>query len=128
MRSVDLRLRRPARTHPVAALDLVRERKLLAGELAGDRLQPDELRAEPAGAPVIAFELVEQPDGFRDEHSRLAQGLRIDSLLDGRIAVVRVHEAVDVAAEPESELDVSLWNAHVRSAGVSCSVSSRLNR
>ena len=102
-----------ARPDAVAALDLVGERELLAGELARDRLDADELGAEPA-APLFLqpVELGPEPGCLLCERRRFGERLRADPLLDRRIAVVGVDEPVDVPPEPEAELDVALGDAH----------------
>ena len=113
MRRVDLVLRSAARPDAVATLDLVGERELLADELARDRLDADELGVEPA-APLRLqpVELGPEPDCVLCERRRFGERLRVDPLLDRRVAVVGVDEPVDVPPEAQAELDVRLGDAH----------------
>ena len=97
----------PLRADAVTALDLVLEGDILAGQAPGDRLQSHELRVQPA---VLA---------------RLSKLRRLRGELGGRLelfglhllrqlgrAVVGVHEPVDVAAQPQAQLDVSGGDLH----------------
>ena len=68
-------LRDPLRPDRVAALDLVGVPDLLAGELAGDDLQPAGLRAE-----VRPVGLVGEAPCVRDERGRVAERLLLDAL------------------------------------------------
>jgi hypothetical protein len=68
------------RPHAVAALDLVLVGALLAGQLAGHRLEAHELGAEPASPLRLepsGVELLEQRDGVGDQLGGVARLLRL---------------------------------------------------
>ena len=95
------------RADAVAALDLVLEGDLLAGQVPGDRLQSHELRVQPAvSLDSRSFAASRGELGGRLE----LLGLHLLRQL-GR-AVVGVHEPVDVAAQPQAQLDVSGGDLH----------------
>ena len=106
----------------VAALDLVGVLDLLAREPAGDGLGADELRPKP-GAPALveAVQALEQRGCVAREVGGVAQLLGLDPLFDLGRPVVGVDKPVDVAAEPQAELEVASGNvAHARSNRAAC--------
>ena len=93
--------------------------------LAGNREQRPQLRGQPA-LPVLVLDLVQPAEQC------LALGNDLLPAEAARLDVDRPEdEPFDVFAERDRQLDVSHAGAQVpatMSAGVSCSVSSRLNR
>ena len=101
----------------VAPLDLVDERDLLARKAARDGLETKQLGAQPVPALFLEpVEVLDQRGRVAGDVGRREELLGVHALLDLRRAEVRVDETVDVAAEPEAELEVALRDvAHVRS-------------
>ena len=106
-----------------ARLDLFLERVELL--LARDREERAQLRLEPSTPPLI-------PDVVQPVEQRLGPGDDLFAVKPPWLDVDRSeNEPLDVLAERDRKLDVSLAGVQVAatmSAGVSCSVSSRLKR
>jgi hypothetical protein len=96
-----LRRRRPRADRP---LHLVLVRDLLTGELAGDRLETDELRLEPG----VVVELVDQRRCGLRQVGRVPGLLSIDPLLDVGGPVVGVDQAVHMPPQAQAKLEVAL--------------------
>ena len=86
-----------SRADAVTALDFVLEGDLLAGQAAGDRLQPHELRVQPAGLARLS-----KLRRLRGELGGRLELLGLHLLRQLGRAVVGVHEPVDVAAQPQA--------------------------
>jgi hypothetical protein len=89
--------------HAVARFDLVGVRDGLAGKRACVCVEADHLVVQPA-----VFNLVEQGGCIDGEHLRIDRLLGVDVGREFGRAVVRVDDAVDVAAEPKPEQEVAL--------------------
>jgi len=91
-------------TDAVAALDLVRPRDRLAGQAPRGRLAAGELRPEPlVAALVVEAQVARERLCLGGELRRRRRRLGLDLGRELRRPEVRVHEAVDVAAEPQPE-------------------------
>jgi len=103
VRRLEARLVRVLGTYPVAPLDLVGPRNLLAREPASRRLAADELGTQPGGRrpPTERSRLVR-------ELPRLDECLGVDAIPQRGRSEVRVDEPVDAASEPEAEQEVPL--------------------